>query len=193
MMQSRTHTCGQLRLEHAGQTVTLAGFMENVREVSGSLAFVVLRDFYGITQLVVEDAALLALVKSLNKETTLQVTGVVRERSSKNPKQPTGDIEVVPSQIKVLGRCLHNELPFEINRSREADEIQRLRYRYLDLRNPAIKRNIVLRCNVVADFDCVLPRGRPGLSGSCPQASGNVLRAAPGAAAVQAAFDDFRI
>ena len=137
MMQSRTHTCGQLRLEQVGQTVTLAGFMENVREVGGSLAFVVLRDFYGTTQLVVEDAELLALVKSLNKETTLQVTGVVRERSSKNPKQPTGDIEVVPSQIKVLGRCRHNELPFEINRSREADETQRLRYRYLDLRNPA--------------------------------------------------------
>ena len=150
MMQSRTHTCGQLRLEQVGQTVTLAGFMENVREVGGSLAFVVLRDFYGTTQLVVEDAELLALVKSLNKETTLQVTGVVRERSSKNPKQPTGDIEVVPSQIKVLGRCRHNELPFEINRSREADETQRLRYRYLDLRNPAIKQNIVLRCNVVA-------------------------------------------
>ena len=101
-------------------------------------------------RLVVEDAELLALVKSLNKETTLQVIGVVRERSSKNPKQPTGDIEVVPSQIKVLGRCRHNELPFEINRSREADETQRLRYRYLDLRNPAIKQNIVLRCNVVA-------------------------------------------
>ena len=150
MMQSRTHTCGQLRLEQVGQTVTLAGFMENVREVGGSLAFVVLRDFYGTTQLVVEDAELLALVKSLNKETTLQVIGVVRERSSKNPKQPTGDIEVVPSQIKVLGRCRHNELPFEINRSREADETQRLRYRYLDLRNPAIKQNIVLRCNVVA-------------------------------------------
>lgn len=82
--------------------MTLAGFMENVREVGGSLAFVVLRDFYGTTQLVVEDAELLALVKSLNKETTLQVIGVVRERSSKNPKQPTGDIEVVPSQIKVL-------------------------------------------------------------------------------------------
>ena len=122
MMQSRTHTCGQLRLEQVGQTVTLAGFMENVREVGGSLAFVVLRDFYGTTQLVVEDAELLALVKSLNKETTLQVIGVVRERSSKNPKQPTGDIEVVPSQIKVLGRCRHNELPFEINRSREADD-----------------------------------------------------------------------
>ena len=117
-MQSRTHTCGQLRLEQVGQTVTLAGFMENVREVGGSLAFVVLRDFYGTTQLVVEDAELLALVKSLNKETTLQVIGVVRERSSKNPKQPTGDIEVVPSQIKVLGRFRHNELPFEINSSR---------------------------------------------------------------------------
>ena len=98
MIQSRTHTCGQLRIEQAGQTVTLAGFMENVREVGGSLAFVVLRDFYGITQLVVEDPQLLALIKSLNKESTLQVTGVVRERSSKNPKQPTGDIEVVPSQ-----------------------------------------------------------------------------------------------
>ena len=143
MIQSRTHTCGQLRIEQAGQTVTLAGFMENVREVGGSLAFVVLRDFYGITQLVVEDPQLLALIKSLNKESTLQVTGVVRERSSKNPKQPTGDIEVVPSQIQVLGRCRHNELPFEINHSREADETQRLRYRYLDLRNPAVKENIM--------------------------------------------------
>ena len=145
MMQSRTHTCGQLRLEQVGQTVTLAGFMENVREVGGSLAFVVLRDFYGTTQLVVEDAELLALVKSLNKETTLQVIGVVRERSSKNPKQPTGDIEVVPSQIKVLGRCRHNELPFEINRSREADETQRLRYRYLDLRRAPLQHNLIMR------------------------------------------------
>ena len=67
MMQSRTHTCGQLRLEQVGQTVTLAGFMENVREVGGSLAFVVLRDFYGATERAVEDAELLALVKGLNK------------------------------------------------------------------------------------------------------------------------------
>ncbi len=150
MVQSRTHTCGQLRMEHVGQTVTLAGFMENVREVGGSLAFVVLRDFYGTTQLVVEDPQLLALVKGLNKESTLQVTGAVRERSSKNPKQPTGDIEVVPAKIQVLGRCRHNELPFEINRSREADEAQRLRYRYLDLRNPQVRDKIVLRCQVVA-------------------------------------------
>ena len=150
MMQSRTHTCGELRLANAGQTVTLAGFMENVRFVSGSLAFVVLRDFYGTTQLLVEDAALLAQIKGLNKETTLQVTGVVRERSSKNPKLPTGEIEVIPSEIRVLGRCRNNELPFEINHSREADETQRLKYRYLDLRNPAVKKNILLRCSVVA-------------------------------------------
>ena len=150
MMQSRTHNCGELRMEHVGQTVTLAGFMENVREVGGNLAFVVLRDFYGTTQLVAETPEMLEIVKGLNKETTLQVTGVVRERSSKNPKQATGDIEVVPCEIKVLGRCRHNELPFEINRSREADETQRLKYRYLDLRNPEVKQNIVLRCQVVA-------------------------------------------
>ncbi|MBQ3216351.1 MAG: aspartate--tRNA ligase, partial [Oscillospiraceae bacterium] len=78
------------------------------------------------------------------------VEGIVRERDSKNPKLPTGDIEVVPTKIEVLGRCRHNELPFEINRSRDADEAVRLKYRYLDLRNPAVKDNIVLRCNVVA-------------------------------------------
>ena len=150
MVQSRTHTCGELRMEHIGQTVTLAGFMENVREVGQNLAFVVLRDFYGTTQVVIETAEMMAIVKDLNKESTLQVTGVVRERDSKNPKLPTGDIEVVPSAITVLGRCRHNELPFPINRSREADETQRLKYRYLDLRNPEVKNNIILRCNVVS-------------------------------------------
>ena len=150
MVQSRTHTCGELRLEHAGQTVTLAGFLENVREVGQNFAFVVLRDFYGVTQVVIETAEMMAVVKELNKESTIQVTGTVRERDSKNPKLPTGDIEVVPTEIKVLGRCRHNELPFPINRSREADETQRLKYRYLDLRNPEVKNNIILRCNVVA-------------------------------------------
>ena len=150
MMQSRTHTCNELRIEHAGEKVKLVGWMENVREVGGNLAFLVLRDFYGTTQIVVEDEADLKLVKSLNKESTISVEGVVRERASKNPKQATGDIEVVPEKIEVLGRCLYNSLPFEINRSREADETQRLKYRYLDLRNPAVKQNIILRCNVIA-------------------------------------------
>ena len=150
MTQNRTHTCGELRMEHVGQTVTLAGFLENVREVGQNFAFLVLRDFYGTTQVVIETEDMMNVVKPLNKESTLRITGVVRERDSKNPKLPTGDIEVVPTEIKVLGRCRHNELPFQINRSREADETARLKYRYLDLRNPAVKQNIILRSNVVA-------------------------------------------
>ena len=99
---------------------------------------------------VIETEDMMKRVKSVNKESTLSVEGVVRERDSKNPKLPTGDIEVVPSQIEVLGRCRYNELPFPINRSREADEAARLKYRYLDLRNPEVKANIILRCQVVA-------------------------------------------
>ena len=181
MVQSRTHTCGELRLEHAGQTVTLAGFLENVREVGQNFAFVVLRDFYGVTQVVIETAEMMAVVKELNKESTLQVTGTVRERDSKNPKLPTGDIEVVPTEIKVLGRCRHNELPFPINRSREADETQRLKYRYLDLRNPEVKNNIILRCNVVAALrQAMLAEGfleitTPILTASSPEGARDYL------------------
>ena len=150
MMQMRTHNCNELRLSDAGRQVKLVGWMENVRTVGSNFAFVVLRDFYGTTQIVVEDEAMMAIVRDLNKESTISVEGVVRERASKNPKQATGDIEVVPEKIEVLGRCRYNSLPFEINRSREADETQRLKYRYLDLRNPAVKSNIVLRCQVIA-------------------------------------------
>ena len=99
MFQSRTHTCGELRLGDVGQKVTLSGWMENVREVGTNLAFVVLRDFYGTTQIVVENEEMMAIIRPLNKESTLSVTGVVRERSSKNPKQATGEIDVVPEEI----------------------------------------------------------------------------------------------
>ena len=150
MMQSRTHTCGELRIADAGKSVKLVGWMENVREVGSNFAFVVLRDFYGTTQIVVETEEMMAVIHDLNKESTISVEGTVRERSSKNSKIPTGEIEVVPTKIEVLGRCRHNSLPFEINRSREADETARLKYRYLDLRNPAVKNNIVLRCQVVS-------------------------------------------
>ncbi len=150
MFQSRTNTCGELRITDVGKSVTLVGWMENVREVGQNFAFVVLRDFYGTTQIVVETEEMMKTVKSVNKESTISVTGTVRERDSKNPKQPTGDIELVPEKIEILGRCRYNELPFEINRSREADEAARLKYRYLDLRNPAVKNNIILRCNVIA-------------------------------------------
>lgn len=137
-------------MEHVGQTVTLAGFLENVREVGQNFAFIVLRDFYGVTQVVAETEEMWNLFKGVNKESTVAVTGVVRERDSKNPKLPTGDIEIAPTAVQVLGRCRHNELPFPINRSREADEAARLKHRYLDLRNPEVKSNIILRCNVVS-------------------------------------------
>ncbi|MBO4864402.1 MAG: aspartate--tRNA ligase [Eubacterium sp.] len=149
-MQSRTHTCGQLRKENAGEKVTIVGWMENVREVGANLAFVIMRDFYGITQVVIETEEMMAQIKPLNKESTLKITGTVRERSNINKNIPTGEIEVLPESIEVLGKNYHAELPFEINHSREADETFRLKYRYLDLRNPEVKNNIILRCNVVA-------------------------------------------
>ena len=152
MMQNRTHTCGELRLSDAGKSVRIVGWMENVRIVGANFAFVVIRDYYGTTQVVVETEEMMNVIKPLNKETTVAVEGVVRERDSKNSKLPTGEIEIVPAKIEVLGKCLHNELPFEINRSREAAEDTRLKYRYLDLRNPAVKQNIILRCNVVAEL-----------------------------------------
>ena len=208
MSQYRTHTCGELRAADAGKTVTLAGWMENVREVGSNFAFVVLRDFYGTTQIVVDSAEMMKTVKGINKESTIAVTGTVRLRESPNSKLATGEIEVVPEKIEILGRCRYNELPFEINRSREADESARLKYRYLDLRNPAVKNNIILRCNVVAalrddgprlprDHDAdphrLVPRGRARLSCPRPQAPRQVLRSAAGAAAVQAAADDERL
>ena len=152
MTQNRTHNCGELRLSDAGKQVRIAGWMENVRTVGANFAFVVVRDFYGTTQVVVETEEMMNILKPLNKETTIAVEGTVRERDAKNPKQPTGEIEIVPTKIEVLGKCIHNELPFEINRSREAAEDTRLKYRYLDLRNPAVKQNIILRSRVVAEL-----------------------------------------
>ena len=149
-MQYRTHTCNELRLADAGKQVRLSGWMENVREVSGNLAFIVLRDFYGSTQLVAEDEKILQVFLNLNKESVVSVTGTVRERDNKNPKMATGDIEVVPDSVEVLGKCRYNALPFQIGRSTEADESIRLKYRYLDLRNPEVKKNIIMRCNVVS-------------------------------------------
>ena len=152
MTQSRTHNCNELRLSDAGKQVTLVGWFENIRKVSKNLGFVILRDFYGTTQIVVETEEMMAVIDSVNKESTISVTGTVRERSSKNTELPTGEIEVVPSKIEILGKCAHNELPFEINRSKEADENTRLKYRYLDLRNPEVKSKIILRSKIVAEL-----------------------------------------
>ena len=152
MTQSRTHNCGELRLCDAGKKVTIVGWMENIREVGANFAFLVLRDYYGTTQVVVDSEEMMQIVKSVNKESTISVTGTVRERESKNTKIPTGEIEVIPERIEILGKCRYNQLPFEINKSKDADENVRLKYRFLDLRNPAVKQNIILRCQVVAEL-----------------------------------------
>ena len=149
-MQGRTHNCGQLRLGNVGEEVRLVGWYENLRKVSKSLGFMILRDFYGTTQIVVEDDRIMEQLSDINYESTLKITGIVRERSSKNAGLATGDVEVVPSEIIVLGKCRYNELPFRINHSKEADENIRLKYRYLDLRNPQVKSRMILRSKIVA-------------------------------------------
>lgn len=152
MVQSRTHNCNELRLSDAGAKVTLVGWYENIRKVSKNLGFLILRDFYGTTQIVIETEEMMEQLDGVNKESTISVTGTVRERSNKNMELATGEIEVVPEQIDVLGKCIYNALPFEINQSREADENARLKYRYLDLRNPSVKSKIVLRSKIVAEL-----------------------------------------
>ena len=100
MMQMRTHTCNELRMEHVGQQVKIVGWMENVRTVGQNFAFVVLRDFYGTTQVVVETEDMMTIINGLNKESTISVEGVVRERASKNPKQATGDVRSSPARSR---------------------------------------------------------------------------------------------
>ena len=152
MVQSRTHTCNELTLKNAGEKVTIVGWYDNMRKVSKNLGFLILRDFYGVTQAVVETEEMMQALSGVNNESVLSVTGTVRERSNKNPDIATGDIEVVPEKIEVLGKCIYNELPFEINHSKDADESVRLKYRYLDLRNPSVKEKIVLRSRIVAEL-----------------------------------------
>ena len=151
-MQGRTHHCAELRLSNVGEEVKIVGWYENIRKVSKTLGFAVLRDFYGITQVVIETEEMMNQISEINTESTLEIIGIVRERSSKNESIPTGEIEVVPSKITVLGKCKYNELPFQINHSKDADENARLKYRYLDLRNPEVKSNIVLRSKIVAEL-----------------------------------------
>lgn len=150
--QYRSHHCNELRLQDVGKEVKLAGWCENFRRVSKKLGFLILRDYFGITQVVIETDEMLEKVSDLNKETVVQIFGMVKERTSKNETVDTGDIEIAPTRIEILGKCVHNELPFEINHSRDADENIRLKYRYLDLRNPEVKKNIVLRCNVISEL-----------------------------------------
>jgi len=140
----RTHNCGQLRMTDVGTPVRLAGWVNSVRKLGG-LNFVTLRDHFGITQLLVRDDKLL---EGVNKECTITVEGRVLERESKNPKMPTGDIEVEISKLTVLGKCV-NVLPFEISEAPNTKEELRLKYRYLDLRNPNTHDLIVTRAKML--------------------------------------------
>ncbi len=150
--QYRTHSCGELNIKNIGQEVRLAGFVQTIRNL-GKMKFLDLRDENGITQIVLnEESNLVEKCEDLNKECTITVCGKVVERSSKNPKIPTGEIEVVANDLNVLGKCKPN-LPFEINsEGQNVREDLRLEYRFLDLRNEKIHQNIKLRSKVLKDF-----------------------------------------
>ena len=141
----RTHTCGELRLSDAGKKVTLAGWVQKSRKLGG-MTFIDLRDRYGITQLVVEadaDHALVETAGGLGREYVIQAVGEVVERASKNPKMPTGDIEIRLESINVLNRSVTP--PFTIEEVSDGGEDLRAKYRYLDLRRPPLQRALALR------------------------------------------------
>ena len=146
----RTKNLGELRIENVGETVELAGWIQKIRDLGG-MVFIDLRDEDGITQIVINDENLQAQAKELVKESCIHIKGKVVERTSKNPKMPTGDIEVIASKIEVLGKC-KAELPFEINSEVEAREDLRLEYRFLDLRNEKLHKNILLRSKILKAF-----------------------------------------
>lgn len=141
----RTHTCGELRLNDVSKEVALAGWVQRVRN-KGGLIFVDLRDRYGITQLVVDEhtpADVKAMVESLGREFVIQATGKVVERSSKNPKMFTGDIELAITAVRILNQS--ETPPFTIEEESDGGDELRLKYRYLDLRRPPLQHNIMLR------------------------------------------------
>ncbi len=150
--QYRTHTCGELNINNKGEEVVLSGFVQTIRNL-GKMMFLDLRDENGMTQIVInEEANLSDKIKDLAKECTIMVSGRVLERSNKNDKIPTGEIEVVAEDLTILGKCRAN-LPFEINvEGQNVREDLRLEYRFLDLRNTKIHQNIKLRSKVLKDF-----------------------------------------
>ncbi len=141
----RTHTCGELRLSHINHEVTLAGWVQRIRDL-GAMTFIDLRDRYGITQLVADGTLpedVLNSIRSLGREYVVQVKGTVRERSNKNKNIPTGDIEILVSSVKVLNASVVP--PFTIQDDTDGGDELRMKYRYLDLRRPSVRQNLELR------------------------------------------------
>ena len=147
----RDHNCGELNIKNVNEIVMLAGWVQRIRNL-GSMQFVDLRDQYGITQIVIKEENLKKQMEDIPEETVISVTGKVLERSNKNTKIPTGEIEIEASKIEILGKC-KNVLPFEINSEKidisNVKEDLRLQYRYLDLRNDKLHNNILLRSKVI--------------------------------------------
>ena len=171
----RTHTCGSLRVENVNERVTLAGWVQKVRNL-GAMTFIDLRDRYGITQIVVEEhspAQAREAASRLGREFVVQVTGRVVERSSKNPKMPTGDIEVAAEQVNILNEALTP--PFTIEEVSDGGDDLRMKYRYLDLRRPPLQRNLILRHKMAQeirrflDAEGFLEIETPYLVGSTPE------------------------
>ena len=147
----RTQNCGELNIQNVGQEVKLAGWIQRIRNLGG-MTFIDLRDQYGITQIVVSSEELKAQIANLCTECVISVEGTVVERSNKNAKIPTGEIEIDAKKVVLLGEC-ESTLPFEIN-SEKADieavrEDLRLEYRFLDLRNNKIHNSILLRSKIM--------------------------------------------
>lgn len=147
----RSHTCGELRLANIGETVRLSGWVQAVRDL-GSMTFIDLRDRYGITQLVFSmesDAALCEQARRMGREYVIQIEGSVRERSAKNPNRPTGDIELVAKDLKVLNAS--KVPPFTIDDESDGGDELRMKYRYLDLRRSPVQRNIIFRSQLALE------------------------------------------
>ena len=141
----RTNTCGELRLQDKDREVTLAGWVQRTRKMGG-MTFVDIRDRYGLTQIVFDesdDAGLCAQANKLGREFCVQVKGVVRERSAKNPKMPTGDIEIMARELNILSESITP--PFTIEDKTDGGDDLRMKYRYLDLRRAAVRKNLELR------------------------------------------------
>ena len=148
----RSKTCGELRLTDAGTVVTLAGWVQRVRKMGG-MVFVDLRDRYGITQLVFDDATDAALCEQasrLGREFVIQITGKVSERSSKNSKIPTGDIEILVNTLNVINAA--DTPPFTIEDDTDGGDDLRMKYRYLDLRRQCVRKNLELRHKMVMEI-----------------------------------------
>ena len=143
----RTHNLGELNINNIGQKVELAGWVQKIRNL-GAMTFIDLRDEDGITQIVINDEELKNQAKDITTESCIHICGEVIERSNKNLKIPTGEIEVVVSKIEILGKC-KNVLPFEINTDQDVREDLRLEYRFLDLRNEKLHKNILLRSEIL--------------------------------------------